>query len=320
MGRGLKLVHGMSRSTRTVYPLHHPSLTLPLKGRGPDIKTIHRAFTLVELLVVIAIIGGLVALLLPAVQAAREASRRSRCQNNLRQVGIALAAHEERADAFPMGCLECKFTPPEPGEPFKPQRFTAWTTHLLPHLEQQALYDAYDFEVPAYAPPNRTVGSAELSVLLCPSTEPDLRASTSNLWRGMAFTDYGGVYGIEGPGHDNPDLSATQGLNDQSIGVMVYEEAIAAREVPDGLSRTVAVAEMLHRREAETEWASGQNLFAQGASTPVNGDSGLGNDIGSPHPGGASAAFCDGHVAFLPDETPQEIFNALLTRAGEEQP
>src|SRR5689334_8500314 len=88
-------------------------------------RTQQRAFTLVELLVVVAIIGGLVALLLPAVQAAREASRRSRCQNNLRQLGIALATHEERAGAFPMGCLECKFKPTPPDEPFKPQRFTA---------------------------------------------------------------------------------------------------------------------------------------------------------------------------------------------------
>jgi prepilin-type processing-associated H-X9-DG protein len=266
-------------------------------------QNVARAFTLVELLV---------------VQAAREASRRSHCQNNLRQLGIALATHEERAGAFPMGCLECKFTPPAAGEPFKPQRFTAWTTHLLPHLEQQALYDRYDFAVPAYQAPNRDVGATQLGVLLCPSTEPDVRTSTANLWRGMAFTDYGGLYGVEGPGHDNPDLEATQGLNDQSIGVLVYEEAIAARAITDGLSQTVAVAELLHRREAETEWAFGHNLFAQEGSTPVNGASGLGNDIGSPHPGGASATFCDGHVAFLPKETPQEILNALLTRAGEE--
>jgi prepilin-type processing-associated H-X9-DG protein/prepilin-type N-terminal cleavage/methylation domain-containing protein len=277
-----------------------------------------RAFTVVELLVVVAIIGALVALLLPAVQAAREAERRSRCQNNLRQLGVALATYEERVHALPMGCLECRITPPAPGEPFKPQRFTAWTVHLLPHLEQQALYDAYDFNVPAYAAPNRTVGSTDLAVFLCPSTEPDVRASTTNLWRGMAFTDYGGIYGVEGAGRSHPDLTAIQGLNEQSLGVLVYEEAVAVREISDGLSRTVAVAETLHRREAETEWAFGHNLFAQDGATPVNGDSGLSNDIGSPHPGGASSAFCDGHVAFLPDETPQDILNALLTRAGEE--
>jgi prepilin-type processing-associated H-X9-DG protein len=272
----------------------------------------------VEVLVVIAIIGALVALLLPAVQAAREAARRSACQNNLRQLGLALAEHEADRREFPIGCIGCKIVPPADGEPFVPSRFTAWTVHLLPHLEQRALYAQYDFSLPAYQAPNRTVGSTVLDVLLCPSTEPDVRQSTDKLWRGMAFTDYGGVYGVEGPGRDNPDLDATQGLNDHSIGVLVYEEAIAAHQITDGLSHTAAVAEMLDRREAETEWAFGHNLFAQEGATPVNGASALGNGVGSPHPGGASAAFCDGHVAFLPDETPQEVLNALLTRAGEE--
>src|SRR4029078_8628612 len=128
---------------------------------------------------------------------------------------------------------------------------------------------------PAYQEPNRTVGSNNLSVFLCPSTEPDLRYSTANLWRGMAFTDYGGIYGVEGPGHDSTDSAATQWLNERSLGVLVYEEAVAAREVTDALSQTAAVAETLHRREPETEWASGQNLFAQEASTPINGNSGL---------------------------------------------
>src|SRR5215470_16909029 len=99
----------------------------------------------------------------------------------------------------------------------------------------------------------------------------------------MAFTDYGGIYGVEGPGHDSTDETATQWLNARSLGVFVYEEAVAAREVTDGLSQTVAVAEMLHRREPETEWANGQNLFAQEASTAINSNSGLGNDIGGPH-------------------------------------
>jgi prepilin-type N-terminal cleavage/methylation domain-containing protein/prepilin-type processing-associated H-X9-DG protein len=287
-----------------------PRRSRGLKRRG--------AFTLVEVLVVIAIIGVLVALLLPAVQAAREAARRSACQNNLRQLGLALAEHEAERREFPIGCIGCKIVPPLEGEPFTPLRFTAWTVHLLPHLEQRALYAQYNFSLPAHQPPNRTVGSTELDVFLCPSTEPDVRHSTANLWRGMAFTDYSGVYGVEGKGHDPPDADATQWLADRWLGVMVYEEAVAASEVVDGLSQTVAIAELLHRREVETEWASGHNLFAQEGSTPINRDSNVGNDLGSPHPGGASVAFCDGHVAFLPDETPQEVLNALLTRAGEE--
>ncbi len=277
-----------------------------------------RGLTLVELLVVMAIIGVLVALLLPAVQAAREAARRSHCQNNLRQIGVALAEYEAARRELPIGCIGCKINPPAEGEPFTPARFTAWLTQLLPQLEQSALHAEYDFSLPAYQPPNRWVGSNSLRVFLCPSTEPDVRFSSSNLWRGMAFADYGGVYGVEGPGHESVDANTTQWLEARWLGVLLYEEATAANEILDGLSQTVASAELLHRREAETEWANGHSLFAQEGSTSINGDSGLGNDVGSPHPGGASAAFCDGHVAFLPDETPQEILNALLTRAGEE--
>jgi prepilin-type N-terminal cleavage/methylation domain-containing protein/prepilin-type processing-associated H-X9-DG protein len=279
-----------------------------------------RAFTLVEVLVVIAIIAALAALLLPAVQAAREAARRSQCQNNLRQIGVALAEFEGARRELPIGCVGCKIQPPAEGEPFTPPRFTAWTVHLLPHLEQRGLYARYDFALPAYQSPNREVGAVALDVFLCPSTQPDVRHNgpAANIWRGMAFTDYSGIYGVEGSGHQSPDETTTQWLLARWLGVLVYEEAVAASEVTDGLSQTAAVAELLHRREVETEWASGHNLFAQEASTPINGDSQLGNDIGSPHPGGASAAFCDGHVAFLPDETPQEILNALLTRAGEE--
>jgi prepilin-type processing-associated H-X9-DG protein len=268
--------------------------------------------------VVVAIIGGLVALLLPAVQAARESSRRSQCQSHLRQIGLALNAFADRDDLLPIGCEGCKITPRAEGEPFTPLRFTAWNVRLLPHLEQSALYDAYDFTVPAYQPPNRLLGSTELDVFLCPSTASELRHSTAALWRGMAFTDFGGVYGVEGAGREEDDPAAAQWLDERSLGVLVYEEPTSLQTITDGLSQTVAVAEMLHRREQETEWASGHNVFAQEHSTAINIDSHLGNDIGSPHPGGASAAFCDGHVAFLPDETPLEILIALLTRAGEE--
>ncbi len=279
--------------------------------------THRRGVTLVELLAVIAIIAALVALLLPAVQAAREAARRTACQNNLRQLGLALAEYEQPRGELPIGCVDCKFTPPADGEPFVPARFTAWTTFVLPHLEQPQLFAQYDFDRPAYQEPNRTVAAAVLDVLLCPGTESDARHSTANLWRGMAFSDYGGIYGVEGPGRD-ADPAASQWLEPRSLGVLLYNEPTGTRQIVDGLSHTAAVAELLHRRVVETEWANGHSLFAQEQATAINRDSGLGNEIGSPHPGGALVVFCDGHVAFMPDETPQEILIALLTRAGEE--
>jgi prepilin-type N-terminal cleavage/methylation domain-containing protein len=100
-----------------------------------------RGFTLVELLVVIAIIGILVALLLPAVQAAREAARRSQCQNNLRQLGVAILNYESTKKEFPAGGIN---EDREVSGPHGP----GWSILILPYMEEQALYDKYDFDEP----------------------------------------------------------------------------------------------------------------------------------------------------------------------------
>src|SRR5687767_8536224 len=105
-------------------------------------------FTLVELLVVIAIIGILVALLLPAVQSAREAARRMQCGNNLKQLGLALLNYEAGQRVFPFGC----------GGAVGHQRYAqtgTWAAFILPQLEQQALYDLFDFKKHMNDPANQ---------------------------------------------------------------------------------------------------------------------------------------------------------------------
>ena len=270
-----------------------------------------RGFTLVELLVVIAIIGLLIALLLPAIQAARESARRTGCQNNLRQLGVALQTHHETFAEFPVGCLDCQLV-------FSgPRRLTSWRVALLPYLEEASLHELFDFTLSAFADENLPAISQQVAVFLCPSTRSDVIASTVPAWRGAAFTDYGGLYGLEGPGHSNPDFTDLQTLRETSIGVLVFEEAIQLAQITDGSSKTAIVGEMLRRRgDGDTEWANGQTLFAHEAATPINDLSGLGNDIGSPHPQGAFVAFADGHVEFLADALQQPVLNSLLTRAG----
>lgn len=108
-----------------------PSGRRPLQG-----------FTLVELLVVIAIIGILIALLLPAVQAAREAARRAQCTNNLRQLALAMLNYESTHKTFPFAYMVDL-------PPAKTANAQAWGTRVLPFIEQQAIYDAYDSRVPA---------------------------------------------------------------------------------------------------------------------------------------------------------------------------
>jgi hypothetical protein len=198
----------------------------------------------------------------------------------------------------------------------------SWNVQLLPFLEQSELWEVFDFTLPAFHPDNKKVGAVALELFLCPSTvEPDLYSSNAT-WRSAAFTDYGGVYGVEGPGRDlDPAESAgsMQTLRDDSIGVMLYDEAIAPKQITDGLSKTACVAEFPGRRKPDDPvWINGRNIFAQEQSTPINGV-GLAKEIGSPHPDGALLAFCDAHVEFVAESIEQAALNALLTKAGGER-
>ena len=133
---------------------------------------LQRGFTLVELLVVIAIIGILVALLLPAVQAAREAARRSQCQNNLKQLSLAILNYESSKRELPAGGItegQCCDTPSAAG----------WSILILPYVEEQSLYDQYDFDEPNESVidrdkdglNNKAVREANPKVFDCPTDE-----------------------------------------------------------------------------------------------------------------------------------------------------
>jgi len=272
--------------------------------------------TLIELLVVVAIIGLLVALLLPAVQASREAARRTECQSNLRQLGIALALDANAHGAFPVGCLgyrgDFSVTPPLPA------RFIAWNVPLLPFIEQQVVADLIDNSLPSYHAVNKPAAASIIETFLCPSTPLHELNNTKGLWRGAAFTDYAGIYGVEGPSRQQANPAAIQTLAENSLGIFVYEEGVSPKQVVDGLSKTAAIAETTVRRETESEWINGQNIFAQDEASPINHRRAAGNEVGSPHPGGASLAFCDGHVEFVAETIEQVALNAMLTRAGGE--
>jgi len=275
------------------------------------------AFTLIEMLVVIAIVGLLIAILLPAVLYVQDATHRLKCQSNLKQIGLALQSYQGDG-VLPVGCIGCRLMLNIPASQRPPQRFIAWNVLILSQLEQSYLHDSFNFELPSYHAANRTAASTVVDLFLCPNTQPLTSKSTSGLWKGLAFTDYAGVYGVEGTGRSDTSASASQYLLPEFLGVFLYEEPVPVREIRDGLSHTVAIAETLLRRTTESEWANGENLFAQEGSTPINRNSGLGNEVGSPHRGGAFAVFCDGHVDFLNQSINQNVLNGLLTKAGGE--
>jgi len=279
-----------------------------------------RGFTLIELLVVIAVISILMGLTVTGVQKVREAGRRTACSNNLRQIGLALHHYQSSHQEFPMGCLECRFGSARPG---KPMRMISWNVALLPLIEQENVYRLFNYEYPAKSEQNRQAASRVIPTFLCPST-PRRQYTTGDIngdgtWQpgeDMAFTDYGGIYGVEGPGRNAP-FGSPHYLNDKSLGIMLYEEPTPVSEVRDGLAYTVIVGECSGRGyQQQAEWANGHNCFAQHENVGINQS--FDNELHSDHPGGAQVVFADGHVEMLSEQIDQQLLVGLLTRAGGE--
>ena len=303
-------------------------------------------FTLVELLVVIAIIGILIALLLPAVQAAREAARRMHCTNNLKQIGVALHAYHNAVGTFPMGGIT-------EGSCCGTKSMSNWAIAILPYMEQQDVYDRYDQSAYNEDPVNEFVRQTQMTPHRCPSEmETDkLDIPDSGPGNDLRLLYRRGSYRCmegksDGTGwwdaHDN-DCHLPGGFPKSWKGVLhtVGTNGLkceSINDITDGTSHTLAVGEMATYTYAprRTFWAYTYTSYNMSAAVPqtrtllvdfeqcvrvggLGGSNPCKRGWGSFHPGGIGFLLCDGSVQFLLSDIDMNLFCDLATIAGGEE-
>jgi prepilin-type N-terminal cleavage/methylation domain-containing protein/prepilin-type processing-associated H-X9-DG protein len=281
-----------------------------------------RAFTLVELLVVIAIIGVLVALLLPAIQVARESARATQCRNQLKQMGLALHTYHDSWGQLPPGWAADK---PEgvPG--------WGWSASILHQLEQHNLELSIKTNLPIANAANQPARETAVPVFLCGSdwhprvttifggAAGDDEAFSTNIEAGtplfrIARTNYVGVFGIS-------EIEDVPGAGE---GAFYFLSRTRFAEITDGLSNTLIVGER-YTKQGNSVWAG----VVAGANEAMARVVGVGDhvpndphhhfdDFASYHPGGVHFLFGDGRVERINNQIDVKVYQSLCTRAGGE--
>jgi prepilin-type N-terminal cleavage/methylation domain-containing protein len=215
-------------------------------------RSTFRGFTLIELLVVIAIFAILVALLLPAVQQAREAARRAHCRNNLRQVGFALHSYDNSHETLPPGVVNRR----GPIEQLPRGYHHGWLASLLPYLDQPVLAGQIDREESIYAEANLPPRQYLVDVFICQS-DPASRKSLEELG-GVALTNFAGVH------HHRPAA-----IDTNNHGVLFLNSRITYDDIVDGASQTLMAGE-IKRDPEHFGWASGTRASLRNTGTGIN--------------------------------------------------
>jgi prepilin-type N-terminal cleavage/methylation domain-containing protein/prepilin-type processing-associated H-X9-DG protein len=299
----------------------------------PPDRASRRGLSLVELLVVLAIVGILGALLLPAVQAAREAARRVRCANNLRQMGLALGLYHEAIGSLPMGYVAARSP-----DSYVTTPGWGWAALILPHAEQAPLYAATNFDLPVECAANLTTRTTAVGLFVCPSDNDSGPYLVERPGRAPIGVFQSNSYAASfGAGLDIGDFP------ERGDGLFRRNLVVRHAEILDGTSTTIAVGE----RGAcliKTPWIGapdgGISEFSdnrpeivenyaevgRGAELVVAhaGDVGLNapgttpSDFYSPHANMANFLFADGSVRPVRSTIALDAYRALCTRAGGE--
>jgi prepilin-type N-terminal cleavage/methylation domain-containing protein/prepilin-type processing-associated H-X9-DG protein len=312
-------------------------------------------FTLVELLVVIAIIGVLVALLLPAVQAARESARRSQCMNNLKQMGLGVQNYNDTYSVMPAGNYHSVFG--------------SWLLHILPYIELQSLHQQYSNQGMSGYPDtgirygnavNLPVTRTQIKTYVCPS---DTKSAQLGVISGVTFHNYVANYGNTTRGRLSPVSTSSTGLPNMYGGAPfievimqnvptayishdnTYKPVVRIAEISDGMSNTLAISETVQGKSGDLRgfgwWGGGCHFETkltpnsplpdrtEQSCTPANRlnppcanrQAGVAENeeslaARSRHPTGVQAAMCDGSVRFFSNNVALDTWRAIGTAAG----
>ena len=314
-------------------------------------RTKFRGFTLIELLVVIAIIGTLVALLLPAVQAARESARRTQCASNLRQIGVGLQSFHDAKGYFPSAYLS------QPGGAMGDvddagDAGPGWTClfQILPYMEGDNTRQSFNLNLPCWATANAGPARAVVPTYLCPSVADYSRTYLVKDSMGVTLAELSRAHYVFSSGQGEVWDEPQTDLRSLADGVFFRNSRIRIKDITDGTSNTVFAGEQtpFHSNSTWVGIVPGSqtcpnyaNFSAavpcDGAAPQINVHSGPGapdegliiihapndpigfvDEMFSEHPGGANVLYGDGSVQFVSELINQQLWAAMASRAGNE--